>query len=55
MKKLFCVMLTLGILLTSTITAFAATKGDVNSDGKLNSSDALAILQYSVGWNVKLL
>ena len=53
MKKLFCVMLTLGILLTSTVTAFAATKGDVNSDGKLNSSDALAILQYSVGSNPK--
>ena len=53
MKKLFCVLLTLGILLTSTITAFAATKGDVNSDGKLNSSDALAILQYSVGSNPK--
>ena len=53
MKKLFCVMLTLGILLTSTVTAFAATKGDVNSDGNVNSSDALAILQYSVGSNPK--
>ena len=53
MKKLFCVLLTLGILLTSTITAFAATNGDVNSDGKLNSSDALLILQYSVGSNPK--
>ena len=53
MKKLFCVLLTLGILLTSTVTAFAATKGDVNSDGKLNSSDALLILQYSVGSNPK--
>ena len=53
MKKLFCVLLTLGILLTSTVTAFAATKGDVNSDGNVNSSDALAILQYSVGSNPK--
>ncbi len=53
MKKLFCVLLTLGILLASTVTAFAATNGDVNSDGNINSSDALLILQYSVGSSPK--
>ena len=51
MKKVLCALLVLGIILTSSFTAFAATAGDVNSDGKINSSDALLILQYSVGSN----
>ena len=53
MKKVLCALLILGIILTSTFTAFAATAGDVNSDGKINSSDALGILQYTVGSNPK--
>lgn len=53
MKKVISALLILGILFTSTFTAFAATAGDVNSDGKINSSDALGILQYTVGSNPK--
>lgn len=53
MKKVLCVLLILAICIASSFTAFAATKGDVNSDGKLNSSDALLILQYAVGSNPK--
>ncbi len=53
MKKLFCALLVLAICIASSFTAFAATKGDVNSDNKLNSSDALLILQYAVGSNPK--
>ncbi len=51
MKKVLCTLLILAICITSSFTAFAATAGDVNSDGKINSSDALLILQYSVGSN----
>ena len=53
MKKLICCLLIFTIVITSSVMTFAKTKGDVNSDGKLNSSDALAILQYSVGSNPK--
>lgn len=53
MKKLFSALLILGILLTSTVTAFATTAGDVNSDGKINSGDALGILKYAVGMSPK--
>ena len=49
MKKVFSALLVLAILCTSTVMAFAATAGDVNSDGKVNSTDALAILKYAVG------
>jgi hypothetical protein len=51
MKKVLCTLLVLGIFLTSTFTSTATTIGDVNIDGKINSSDALAILQYTVGSN----
>lgn len=48
-KKVLCALLVLVILLASSLTAFAATAGDVNSDGKVNSTDALCILKHSVG------
>jgi hypothetical protein len=56
MKKVLYILLIVGIILTSTFTAltgFTATMGDVNDDGRINSSDALGILQYSVGSNPK--
>ena len=53
MKKLICCLLIFTIVITSSVMTFAKTKGDVNSDGNVNSSDALAILQYSVGSNPK--
>lgn len=48
-KKVLCTLLVLGILLASSVMAFAATSGDVNSDSKVNSTDALCILKHSVG------
>ena len=48
-KRVMCALLVIGILLTSSMTAFAVTAGDVNSDSKLNSTDALCILKHSVG------
>lgn len=48
-RKLLCTLLVIGILMSSSMMAFAATTGDVNSDGKVNSTDALSILQYTVG------
>ena len=53
MKKILCALLVLGIIFASTFTAFAATAGDVNSDGKINSGDALGILKYAVGISPK--
>lgn len=49
MKKVFSALLIIAIVFTSTIMAFAATAGDVNSDGTVNSTDALCILMHSVG------
>ncbi|MBR3835481.1 MAG: dockerin type I repeat-containing protein [Clostridia bacterium] len=49
MKKAFSALLTLALLFTSTVFAFAAVTGDINSDGKVNSTDALGILKYTVG------
>lgn len=48
-RKLLCTLLVIGILMSSSMMAFATAIGDVNSDGKVNSTDALGILKYSVG------
>lgn len=49
MKKVFSALLIAAIIFTSTVMAFGASMGDINSDGKVNSTDALGILKYSVG------
>lgn len=51
MKKIYCVILSIIILLTSSFITLSATdiKGDVNKDNKVNSEDALLILKCSVG------
>ncbi len=48
-KMGICTLLILVIALTSSLTAFAAVAGDVNSDGRVNSTDALCILSHAVG------
>lgn len=48
-QKALSALLAIGILLTASLTAFAATAGDVNADGKVNSIDALSILSHAVG------
>lgn len=50
MKKVSCILLSILIVLASTFVALSANRGDVNSDGKIDSIDALCILQYSVGY-----
>lgn len=50
MKKIISVLLALCMLLSLSSAVFAASaKGDVDGDGKVNSSDALTVLQYAVG------
>lgn len=49
MKKIISVLLICMLMLSCVPTAFAASRGDVNGDGKVTSGDALAVLQYSVG------
>ncbi len=54
MKKKFaeilCIVVTLCIVFVATFpTASSFLKGDMNGDGKVNSSDALIILQIAVG------
>ena len=51
MKKIYCILFSILILITSSFIAISAsaTMGDVNSDNKINSQDALLILKYSVG------
>ncbi len=49
MKKTLCMLLAFTIVIASTVMAFSRTQGDVNSDGTINSSDALFILKYAVG------
>lgn len=53
MKKLISVFSAISLAAALSIGSFAATLGDVNNDGKINSSDALCVLQYSVGITVK--
>ena len=50
MKKLFTLVLCVMIAAAFCINSLAAVKfGDVNGDKKINSSDALQVLQHSVG------
>ncbi len=49
MKKFIAVLSALSLSTALTIGASAATLGDVNGDGNVNSNDALMILKYSVG------
>ena len=50
MKKLISVLLAFCMLLSFSPAVFAASvKGDIDGDGKVNSSDALIVLQYSIG------
>ena len=51
-KSSVSVILAVLILISSLLTgfsAFAATLGDIDSDGKVTSADALMVLQHSVG------
>ena len=49
MKKFIAVLSALSLSAALTVGASAATLGDVNKDGAINSADALGVLQYSVG------
>ena len=49
MKRIISLLLTAVFAFSVCITVQAAPRGDVNGDGKVNSSAALLILQYSVG------
>ncbi len=49
MKKTVAILLALVLAFAMSISCFAASYGDVNGDGSINSSDALLILQASTG------
>lgn len=49
MKILTKVISAVSLAAALTVGASAATLGDVNKDGAINSADALGVLQYSVG------
>ena len=50
MKKFLALILALTTIIGITVFSYAATLlGDVDKNGIVNSSDALMILQYSVG------
>lgn len=53
MKRFVSVVSAVSLAAALTVGSVAASLGDVNGDGKLNSTDALCILQYSVGKSVK--
>lgn len=53
MKKFISVLSALSIAAALSVGSSAALLGDVNNDGKINSTDALCVLQYSVGITVK--
>lgn len=48
-KKLVALALAAILALSFTTVTFAAYKGDINGDNLVNSSDALAVLRFSVG------
>ncbi len=48
-KRFVALALAVILALSLTTVAFAAYKGDINGDDLINSSDALAVLRYSVG------
>lgn len=54
MKKVICLLTALTILATFCVAGRAKLYGDVNSDGTVNSIDALLVLNKSVGNNVKI-
>lgn len=49
MKKLISILLAVTFVFAFCVSASAKFYGDINSDGNVNSSDALAVLQYAVG------
>lgn len=51
MKKLISLLLTVVLIFSFATITSARLVGDVNSDSKANSADALEILRYSVGLN----
>lgn len=54
MKKIITIFTVLVISAILTVGSSAALLlGDVNSDGEINSSDALSILRYSVGFEIE--
>ena len=53
MKKLISIISALSLATALTVGSSAALLGDANDDGKINSADALCVLQYSVGTSVK--
>lgn len=61
LKKVIALMMTVIVCLCSATVAFAVEnediiimRGDINGDGTVNSSDALAVLRYAVGYEVKM-
>lgn len=53
MKKFISILTALTFAAALTVGSSAALLGDANDDGKINSADALCVLQYSVGMKVK--
>lgn len=49
MKKIISVLIAFAVVMSLTVAAQARLVGDVNSDGTVTSSDALIVLQYSIG------